>query len=58
MKNYKISYEVFGSRKIDWICFGASSISEAVKDFTEWEQNTCGIRWTYNESAIVKIEIF
>ena len=57
MKNYIINYEVAGSRLIDWVCFPADSISEAVKLFTEWEQNTCGIKWTYNERAIVSIKV-
>lgn len=56
-KYYTISYQVIGKRRIDTVDFWAKNISDAVAQFTAWEQNTKGFRWTYNEEAIVKIEI-
>ena len=55
-KHYVISYEVVGSRRIDSVGFMAKNIADAVDQFTNWEQNTNGFKWTYNEDAIVRID--
>ena len=56
-KHYVISYEVVGSRRIDTVGFMAKNIADAVDQFTDWEQNTNGFKWAYNEDAIVRIDI-
>ena len=55
-KHYVISYEVVCGRRIDTVGFMAKNIADAVAQFTDWEQNTNGFRWNYNEDAITKIE--
>lgn len=55
-KHYVISYEIVGNRRIDTVGFMAKNIADAVEQFTNWEQNTNGFKWTYNEDAIVRIE--
>lgn len=55
-KHYVISYEVVGSRRIDTVGFMAKNTADAVEQFTNWEQNTRGFKWTYNEDAIVRID--
>ena len=55
-KHYVISYEVVGNRRIDTVGFMAKNIADAVEQFTNWEQNTNGFKWTYNEDAIVRID--
>lgn len=58
MRMYAIKYEVIGSRNEREVDFAANSFADAVKQFTEWEQDSNGIKWTYNESAINSIEPF
>lgn len=55
-KHFIIRYEVVGSRRIDNVGFMAKNIADAVSQFVNWEQNTNGFKWTYNEEAIVSIE--
>lgn len=55
---YMIEYEVAGTRATDVICIYASSISEAVNKFCEVKQNHNNNTFTYNESAIIKIECY
>ena len=55
-KHYVISYEVVGNRRIDTVGFMAKNIADAVDQFINWEQNTNGFKWTYNEDAIVRID--
>lgn len=55
-KHYVISYEVVGTRRIDTVGFMSKNIADAVEQFINWEQNTNGFKWTYNEGAIISIE--
>lgn len=52
---WEIEYEVFGLHRTSNVTFWAKTITDAIKQFCEWEQDTNGIKWTYNESAIVSI---
>lgn len=56
-KMYEIKYKVIGEKRIDFICFYAKSVLDAIKMFTEFEFEfgDTGRKFHYSEYAIVSV---
>ena len=56
MKNFTIYYEIEGSRRIDWVTFYTTDITEAISEFEQTEIKTYNTKIIYTKHAITKIE--
>lgn len=56
-KYFKVTYEVVGGSKNDFMLVWASDIEEAIKDFEQQKFTAAGVEFNYSKHAILKIEV-